>query len=218
VESMGGRVLASGPVPCQNAILMIQNAVLAEGQGRSPEAQRLLEAALQVIGRCGTTSRPRVADIVAAAGLSNDAFYRHFGSKEALVSAILDDGAKRLYSYLARRMWQAATPEEQVRRWLDGVLSQADEQVAAITRAVLWNGGGVSEGMAAGRHYAAAPLATLLHEPFRALGSRAPAVDASLVAHAALGRMSDHLWAGTAPSDDETAHMAGFFLAAVRAG
>ena len=28
--------------------------------------------------RCGTESRPRVTDIVAAAGLSNEAFYRHF--------------------------------------------------------------------------------------------------------------------------------------------
>ena len=41
----------------------------------------------------GTTSRPRVADIVAEAGLSNDAFYRHFASKDALVAALVEDGA-----------------------------------------------------------------------------------------------------------------------------
>ena len=48
------------------------------------EVRRLLDAGLEVMRRCGTTSRPRVADIVAAAGLSNDAFYRHFPSKDAL--------------------------------------------------------------------------------------------------------------------------------------
>jgi AcrR family transcriptional regulator len=44
---------------------------------------------LDVMRRCGTESRPRVADIVAAAGLSNDAFYRHFPSKDDLIVAAL---------------------------------------------------------------------------------------------------------------------------------
>lgn len=39
------------------------------------------------------------ADIVAAAGLSNDTFYRHVSSKDALVAAILEDGAERLCGY-----------------------------------------------------------------------------------------------------------------------
>ena len=40
--------------------------------------------------------RPRVADIVTEAGISNEGFYRHFASKDALVAAILDDGTERL--------------------------------------------------------------------------------------------------------------------------
>ena len=67
------------------------------------------------MARCGTTSRPRVADIVEAAGLSNDAFYRHFPSKDALVAAILDDGAERLQGYLDHQMAKARGPEAQVR-------------------------------------------------------------------------------------------------------
>ncbi len=74
----------------------------------------------ELMARCGTTSRPRVADIVAAAGLSNDAFYRHFSSKDALVAAILEDGTERLTSYLAHQMAKEPTPERQVRRWVDG--------------------------------------------------------------------------------------------------
>ena len=149
--------------------------------------------------RCGTTSRPRVADIVEAAGLSNDAFYRHFPSKDALVTAILDDGAERLRGYLAHQMAKATTPQDQVRRWVEGVLSQADAEIAATTLAVLWNGGAV-DGTGAGRHFASATLATLLHEPFAALGSVDPELDASLVAHAAMGKLSDHLWQGVPPS------------------
>src|SRR5690349_23570118 len=79
------------------------------------EVRRLLDAGLDVMRRCGTTSRPRVADIVAAAGLSNDAFYRHFRSKDALVAALVDDGALRLRSYLDHQMAKEPTPEAQVR-------------------------------------------------------------------------------------------------------
>ena len=149
------------------------------GVDYASEVRRLLDAGLEVMRRCGTTTRPRVADIVAAAGLSNDAFYRHFPSKDALVAAILEDGTERLRSYLAHQMAKEATPEGQVRRWVEGVLSQAaDEDIAATTLAVLWNGGSVGEGLPSGRPSASRPLATLLREPFAALGSADPELDA----------------------------------------
>ena len=91
-------------------------------------------------------------------------------------------------------MAKEPTPEGQVRRWVEGVLAQADEDIAATTLAVLWNGGSADGGLAAGRHFASAPLASLLHEPFAALGSDAPELDAALAAHATLGMLSDCLW------------------------
>ena len=145
-------------------------------------------------------SRPRVADIVAAAGLSNEAFYRHFRSKDALVTAIFEDGGEHLRSYLAHQLAKEATPEAQVRRWVDGVLAQASGDIATTTLAVLWNGGSVGGGLAAGRHFANAPLASLLHEPFAALGSDAPEFDAALATHATLGKLSDCLWQGHEPT------------------
>ena len=135
------------------------------------EVRRLLDAALEVIRRCGTSSRPRVADIVAEAGLSNEAFYRHFRSKDALVTAILEDGGERLRSYLDHQLAKESTPEGQVWRWVRGVLAQADKEIAATTLAVLWNASALGGGPAAGRHFASAPLSSLLHEPFAALGS-----------------------------------------------
>ena len=180
-----------------------QRTLAARGAEYADEVRRLLDAGLVVMRRGGTEQRPRVADIVAEAALSNDAFYRHFPSKDALVTAILEDGADRLGSYLAHQMAKADTPEGQIRRWVDGVLAQADADIAATTRAVLWNGGSVGGGVAAGRHFAAAPLATLLHEPLIALGSADPALHATLAAHATLGTLADHLWAGTRPAEDE---------------
>lgn len=178
------------------------------------EVRRLLDAALEVMTRHGTRRRARVADVVAAAGLSNDAFYRYFRSKDALVGALLEDGAERLRSYLAHQMGKERDPDAQVRRWVQGVLAQAQEPMAGATLAVLWNAGADGQGMAAGRHFASAPLATLLHGPFAALGSRSPELDGALAAHGVLGRLSDHLWQGTRPGTREVAATVQFCLAA----
>lgn len=180
------------------------------------EVRRLLDAALEVMARNGTATRARVADIVATAGLSNEAFYRHFRSKDALVGALLDDGAERLRSYLAHQMHKERTPAAQVRRWVHGVLAQADGEIASATLAVLWNAGAVDQGLTSGRHFASAPLATLLHEPFAMLGSPQPELHASLAAHAVLGKLSDHLWQRTRPTEREVASIIDFCLAAAR--
>ena len=136
-------------------------------------------------------------DIVAAAGLSNDAFYRHFASKDALVAALLEDGADRLVSYLAHQMSKEVTPVGKVRRWVEGVFSQADEEIAANTLAILWNGGGVAQ-EASGRHFAAGPLADLLREPLAGLGSTAPEVDAALCNCLGFGSKNSALVVGRA--------------------
>jgi AcrR family transcriptional regulator len=192
-----------------------QRTLAQRGAGYTDEVRRLLDAAVDVMSRCGTATRPRVADIVAAAGLSNDAFYRHFRSKEALVGALLEDGAQRLGSYLSHQMAKETTARDKVRSWVDGVLTQTDDKIAATTLAILWNGGSAGEGIASGRHPASAVLATLLIEPFAALGSTDPDFDASLAAHAVLGRMSDYLWGRTRPTPAETERIAEFCLAAV---
>jgi AcrR family transcriptional regulator len=202
--------------PSRNVAARIAGQTLAKrGAGYTDEVRRLLDAALEVIREHGTTSRPRVADIVAAAGLSNDAFYRHFPSKDSLVAALLEDGTERLASYLRHQMGKETAPEGQVRRWVVGVLSQTRKEIAAPTLAVVWNGESVGAGM---RHNANAPLAALLHEPFAALGSRDPEMDASLVVHAALGKVSEYLWAGTTPGRDEIDKVVQFCLGTARCG
>ncbi len=179
------------------------------------EVRRLLDAALDLMHQHGTTSRPRVADIVAAAGLSNDAFYRHFPSKDALVTAILEDGGERLRGYLDHQLAKEKSPEAKVRRWVAGVLAQADTDIAATTLAVLWNGSGADGGLAAGRHFASAPVASLLHEPFTALGSETPELHAALAAHATFGLLSDCVWKRVEATRAEVDRVTAFCLRAV---
>jgi len=217
-------------VDFQNMILAIKNAIPKSDSGvtdrivrrslakresdYAAEVRGLLDAALDLMRVGGTSSKPRVADIVAAAGLSNDAFYRHFKSKDDLVAAILEDGAERLRSYLAHQMAKPITPEGQVAQWVKGVLAQADPDIAATTLAVLWNGGSAGGGMAAGRHFASAPLASLLIAPFTELGSVTPELDAVLAAHATLGALSDYLWRQVVPTRADVDRITAFCVRA----
>src|SRR3954454_22350231 len=166
----------------QNTVLMSQNTMstgIAEqiaqqtlgkrGAGYVEELRRRLAAPLSVMRAGGPDGRARVADIVAAAGLSNDAFYRHFPSKDALVAAVIDDGSARLHSYLTHQMAKETTPEGRIRRWVTGVLSQARGDVAESTLAVMVNAGGAGTGRL--RQYPASDvLGTLLVEPLAELG------------------------------------------------
>jgi AcrR family transcriptional regulator len=194
------------------ATRIARETLVARGPDYSAEVRALLDAGREVMRVNGTRARARVADIVAAAGLSNDAFYRHFPTKDALVAAILEDGTERLRSYLAHQMEKEPAPEHQLRRWVEGVLAQAaDDDIAATTLAVLWNAGSVGDR----RSRPAAVLATLVRRPFEELGSTDPELDASLAAHAIIGRLNDHLWQGTRPSTAEADHLVAFYLAAV---
>ncbi|HEU5083725.1 MAG TPA: helix-turn-helix domain-containing protein [Acidimicrobiales bacterium] len=193
------------------AARIAQQTLAARAPDYSGEVRRLLDAGREVMRRNGTASRAKVADIVAAAGLSNEAFYRHFRSKDVLVAAILEDGTERLRSYLVHQMAKADDPAGQVRRWVEGILAQArDEDVAATTMAVLWNAGGTGDRL--GSSAASAPLGDLLVEPLTAVGSDHPELHASLAGHAAVGALADHLWAGTRPSKADVDRITAFVL------
>lgn len=206
-------------IPDEDVASRVAHKTLARREADyAEEVRRLLDAALVVMERQGTDARPRVADIVAEAGLSNDAFYRHFASKDALVAALLEDGAQRLVSYLRHQTGKVGSPQERVRVWVEGVLAQTQGDLARSTRAVLWNGGSIEGGLASGRHFASRPLAELLTESFVELSSPEPVLDAGLVTHAVLGRVADHLWQETQPTPDEIDAVVAFCLRAAAAG
>ncbi|MCU1586963.1 MAG: putative transcriptional regulator, TetR family, partial [Frankiales bacterium] len=67
-------------------------AVDARVRSSEQDVRRLLDAGLALMTAGGTETPPRVTDIIRAAGLSNQAFYRYFASKDDLVAAVIDDG------------------------------------------------------------------------------------------------------------------------------
>ena len=98
------------------------------------EVRRFIETGFTLIRKTGNLE-PRVGEIVAAAGLSNQAFYRHFHSKDELLVAVLDEGIRKLGTYLQHRMRQAKSPTQEIRQWIVGVLEQAlNAEAAAATR------------------------------------------------------------------------------------
>jgi AcrR family transcriptional regulator len=196
---------------------VVQRALAQRGMTYEEEVRRLLDAGLEVMIRCGTSASPRVSDIVAAAGLSNDAFYRYFPSKGALVAALLERGTEQLRSYLVHQMDKESTPEGRIRRWADGVLIQAKEDVAATTRAVMWNAPTAGSGAPYGRHFASEVLAGLVQPEFEALGNPAPQQNAMLATYAMLGALAEHVWAETTPSAAELEQLTAFCLVAARA-
>jgi AcrR family transcriptional regulator len=109
---------------------LANRAVAGRRDSYAGEVRRLLDATYAVMARTGDID-PRVGDIVKEAGLSNQAFYRHFAGKDALLVAVLDEGQRRLVGTLERRMQKVEPGAARVRAWIEGVLEQARNRDAA---------------------------------------------------------------------------------------
>jgi AcrR family transcriptional regulator len=154
-----------------------------------------------------------VADIVAEAGTSNQAFYRYFRGKDDLMSAVMQRGLVRLRTYLAHQVAKQEDPRDQVVAWVRGVFTQvtdatAARQSAAVTRQVQRAPGYPDADVAD----ALDGMAGMLVEPIRRLGSSEPERDARLVQELAFGTMNAHFRHGTVPDDEEQEHVIGFCL------
>ena len=125
------------------------------------------------------------------AGLSNQAFYRHFASKDALLLAVLADGQRQLVAYLERAgRDRRRARREQVQRWIEGVMAQArDRDAAEATRPFACNGARLADRFPADLAASRAELLATLAPAVRALGGTDD--DAELVRDLAIARMND---------------------------
>ncbi|MCR8692970.1 TetR/AcrR family transcriptional regulator [Rhodococcus rhodochrous] len=167
--------------------------------------------------RCGrellTRGEPaRVADIVAAAGLSNDAFYRYFKSKGDFVDAVVEEGGHRLVRYLRHKIDKAADPEAALRAGIAAVLNQAvDPEIAAATRNVVSSAGGRSHAPKV-REDLEKAVAEVLAGPIADLGSADPQRDSLTTSILLLAVMEHLLWrdASTFDADTEVEQIVGY--------
>ena len=184
----------------------------------SEEIQRILDAGLAVMARCGTAASPRVADIVAEAQVSNEAFYRYFGSKEDLVLAVSEAGAERLFSYIDHQMNKHQEPLTRIETWIRCVLAQAaDPAVAEPTRAVLWNAGAVSDRRRTEQVDVNANLAELLVGPLGQLGSRDPVRDSRAITATVFTLLQQYLNGRIEPTTADINHTISFCVRAIGA-
>ena len=183
------------------------------------EVERLVSAAFRVIERTGHLE-PKVSDILAEAGLSNQAFYRHFRGKHELLVAVLDEGIRELGRYLAGRMAEVSEPAQAVREWIRGMAAQAQRPTSVRASRPF--------ALARGRLAEAFPEEIMRSEgqvttPLRAALARAraegamPAVDADLEAealyHMMMGWVEARLVEARIPGDAEVARLEAFAMA-----
>src|SRR5262245_25949676 len=122
-----------GPSPV--ATRAVRRSLATRESAYLDEVQRLLDAGLELMVERGDERAPRVAEIVARAGLSNQTFYRHFTGKDELIAGIVEAGVHRLESYLRYQLDKVDDPEAKVRAWILGVIGQArGRTVASQTR------------------------------------------------------------------------------------
>jgi AcrR family transcriptional regulator len=184
---------------------------------RRQEAGLLMDAGLAVMARLGQERRATVAEIVREAGLSNQAFYRHFAGKDDLVAALVDAGARRLVGYVAHHMDAVDDPAAKVRVWIRRVLLQAtDEKVARPTRAVHWNRTVLAHDAEVAAARAERGVWALLVEPLRRLGAAAPEADAYFIGKLVFSVLVEMLWSAEPVPLDDLDHVEAFCLAAVR--
>ncbi|MFT4124713.1 MAG: TetR/AcrR family transcriptional regulator [Gordonia sp. (in: high G+C Gram-positive bacteria)] len=181
------------------------------------EVRTLITAAQTVMARCGRTSSPRVADILAEAGLSNQAFYRHFRGRDDLIVATYEQGLLDIYHYLRLRVSRQRGLTARLSAWITGLLAQIDDpELAEMSSAILWNVNQIARGDSEIAPVGHRRILGLLTEILRDGGVDQPDRTARFIQTLVLAMMSTYLESGESPSDSERDHLLRFCLAGSR--
>jgi AcrR family transcriptional regulator len=183
------------------------------------EVARLVDATYRVVERTGRTD-PTIRDILREAGLSTQAFYRHFDSKDGLLVAVLDDGRRQLLDYLAHQMAKATSPADAVRAWIEGVVAQVrDAGAAARTRPFLLDQQRLTARFPDEQRASSQLLVDLLVEPLQHIVDTPgdePRI-ASMIYDLAFGTVQTHAIQRTTPTTADIDALVAFALAGASA-
>jgi AcrR family transcriptional regulator len=196
----------------------VERAVADRRAEYAEQMHRIMEATYTLIERSGSVD-PSLRDILRETGLSTQAFYRYFQTKDELMLLLLDDGRRRLLEYLDRRMARERTPEGRVRAWIEGVLAQAGQpEAAARTRPFVANQARLAEAFPAEQQASVDLLVDQLAGALEALPRTAKARridvrrDAIAVYHLVFGTLQVHLTHRSRPTPAELDHLVAFSL------
>ena len=181
-------------------------------------SRRFIAATFRVIASTGEAS-PSIRPILTEAGLSRQALYRCFPSKDDLMAAVLAEGRRLLAEYLEGRIAREATPDAKVRAWVAGMMRQAEAPDAADrTRPFIAS---LGEGIVSSRVdmvESEQELARLLEDALVAgvadglWGTADPAGDALRIHDFVLGSLRRHLLLRQTPTAGTTRALGDFAL------
>lgn len=182
------------------------------------EVARILDAGRALLPAGGADRTPRVSDIVQRAGVSNDAFYRAFRSKDDLVAALTEQGTRRLLGYVAQQRAKAVNPEGQIRACVRATLFQATpvgsgDAVRSVRYPATPSPPTAGDAPAASMPFLDG-IAGLLLDPIAAYGSSDPARDSRAAAALCVATLRDFLWTDRSPSERDVEHLVAFVLRA----
>lgn len=176
----------------------VERALTRKRRKYADDVNRLVAAAFQVM-RSNDTIDPKVSDILAEAGLSTTAFYRHFRTKDDLFLALLEHAGATTRSYLAHLLDGETDPVARISLWVRGMfdLIRTDALVAANRSLILAHGRLVeryTSDIARNTAALVAPLAGAVADARAAAGIPAgePVTDALLTHRLVYGVIADH--------------------------
>jgi AcrR family transcriptional regulator len=162
---------------------------------------------------------PTLREILEETGISTQAFYRHFRTKDELFLMLMDDGRRLLAGYLSHQMRKASDPQGEIAAWISGVLTQAtDAEAAARTRPFMANLDRIAEQYPDEQRRSVDVLVELLVDAVTRLrGLPEPTIDergdAEAIYHLTVGAMEEYIRYRTAPTDDQVSRLSAFALA-----
>ncbi|ARE37827.1 hypothetical protein A0W34_30380 (plasmid) [Rhodococcus sp. BH4] len=177
------------------------------------EVRVLIHAAQQVMAEKGRSAQPKVADIVGAAGMSNQAFYRHFRSRDDVIVATYEQGLLAVAEYLDHRIGKVTGSENRVRAWIEGVLNQIeDPDLSELSGNILWNVNQINRGSSEIEPVGHTRILRSLSSVLTAGGIAEPEQSALLVQTLVMGITSRHMEFGHRPTSEEREALVQFCL------
>jgi len=221
---MGNGVLDADEVPSERALRSVERALEPRYEAYLGEVQRLITAGVEEMSASDTVD-PRVSDIVRRARLSNKAFYRHFRSKDELLTAILEEALRVQYGRVRDRMDKLGDPLERIRSWVREILSQAiDPASAAATRPLVVHQARLLESLGEELWTSVDRLKELLRDAIAAavasgeLPQADPESDAEAIYHLTIGWMHARLVDRQAANVEEAERIVEFAVRGLRRG
>jgi AcrR family transcriptional regulator len=199
----------------------VERALAGRRRRYEDEVERLVEATFRVM-RERDTADPIVSDILAAAGLSTSAFYRHFPTKDDLLVTLLERAHDMTRAHIDERLATKDDPRDRIVEWIHAMfdLLRTDELVTANRPFLLAHPRLLERfpgEIGAGFDALEAPLAAAIADAQAAAGLApdAAATDARLVLHQVFGLLIDSAALRRRSRREDAAAVAAYTLRAV---